>query len=109
MQRAARAGELHREQPFVLGVTAGRIRKEWNFDEEILVQGIIDAWFLEEDEIVLIDYKTDRIAFGEEARLVERYRAQLEYYQMALERLTGKKVKEKIIYSFCLNEEIPVA
>ncbi len=109
MQRAARAGELHREQPFVLGVTAGRIRKEWNFDEEILVQGIIDAWFLEEDEIVLIDYKTDRIAFGEETRLVERYRAQLEYYQMALERLTGKKVKEKIIYSFCLNEEIPVA
>ena len=90
-------------------MTAGRIRKEWNFDEEILVQGIIDAWFLEEDEIVLIDYKTDRIAFGEETRLVERYRAQLEYYQMALERLTGKKVKEKIIYSFCLNEEIPVA
>ena len=55
-----------------------------------------------------MDYKTDYIAAGMERRLAERYQTQLEYYQIALERLTGKRVKEKIIYSFCLNKEISV-
>ena len=108
MQRAARAGELHREQPFVLGISADQIREDWDPKEEVLVQGIIDAWFWEDDEIVLMDYKTDYIAAGMERRLAERYQTQLEYYRIALERLTGKRVKEKIIYSFCLNKEISV-
>ena len=107
MQTAARAGLLHREQPFVLGVSADTIRPEWDGEEEVLVQGIIDAYFYEGEDIVLVDYKTDFVPEGQDGRmLVERYGLQLDYYQMALERLTGRKVKEKLIYSFYLNQAI---
>ena len=56
------------------------------------------------DEIVLVDYKTDRVK--EAGELKKRYEKQLAYYQQALERTTGKKVKEKIIYSLALDEEL---
>ena len=70
--------------------------------EPVLIQGIIDAYFYEEDGIVVVDYKTDYVKQGEE--LLEKYGRQLDYYETALEKLTGKKVKEKVIYSFCLRE-----
>ncbi len=108
MQAAAREGKLCREQPFVLGVDAGTIRPEWDTGEQVLIQGIIDAFFYEGEEIVLVDYKTDFVPEDQPERLTEKYRIQLDYYQMALERLTGKRVKEKLIYSFCLNRELPV-
>ena len=57
---------------------------------------------------MLVDYKTDRIPSGNPQELTEKYRIQLLYYQEALERMTGKKVKEKYIYSFYLKKEIPV-
>ena len=72
----------------------------------MLVQGIIDAYFMEEDEIVLVDYKTDRVKRGQEQKLIDLYHVQLEDYARALERMTGKRVKEKIIYSFTLQKEI---
>ena len=70
----------------------------------VLVQGIIDVYFEEEDGLVVLDYKTDRVREAKE--LVEKYHAQLDYYAQALEQLTEKKVKQKIIYSFTLQEEI---
>lgn len=109
IQRAARKGKLKKEQPFVLGVDAGRIYSDYEEDrgkELILVQGIIDLFFEEEGEIVLLDYKTDRVRTEKE--LVERYRIQLEYYQEALEKSLRKKVKEKLIYSFALGREIRI-
>lgn len=109
MCRAQEQGFLKREQPFVFGITADALNSQWSEEETILVQGIIDAYFYEDDEIVLVDYKTDRVSRtdgGEE--LVKRYRVQLEQYAQALEQLTGKRVKEKIIYSFTLNQEISV-
>ena len=57
---------------------------------------------------MLVDYKTDHILFGEESRLVDLYKVQLEDYADALERMTGKKVREKIIYSFAVHKEIQV-
>lgn len=105
MEQAARAGKLHREQPFVLGVPAETIQKEWSGDETVLVQGIIDAWFEDEDgAVVLVDYKTDHIADRE--KLAERYRGQLSYYAQALKQLTGRTVKTQVIYSFFLGKEI---
>ena len=74
--------------------------------ETILVQGIIDAYFVEGGEIVLVDYKTDRVGRGQEEKLVSLYRVQLEDYAQALERMTGMKVKEKVIYSFALQKGI---
>ena len=110
MSEAAVKGRLWREQPFVLGVDADQIYPGFSGEsgsqkkEVILVQGIIDAYFEEEDGIVVLDYKTDRVKNAEQ--LKERYHAQLEYYAQALEGLLGKPVKEKIIYSFTLREEI---
>ena len=101
MERAEAGGLLHREQPFVLGVPAYEIRSDWQSEEMVLVQGIIDAWFEEDDGIVIVDYKTDRVRTMQ--ALAERYHIQLEAYAKAVERLTGKPVKECGIYSFCLG------
>ena len=106
MAKAAERGKLFREQPFVLGIGAKRLDEKFPEGEKVLIQGIIDAFFEEEGEIVLVDYKTDAIKKGED--LVKRYRTQMEYYQEALEKLTGKRVKEKILYSFALNQCVEV-
>ena len=100
---AQRKGRLHREQPFVISTSASQLFKE-NISEDLLVQGIVDVYFEEDDGIVLLDYKTDYVKSGEE--LIEKYRTQLDIYAEALEQLTGKMVKEKIIYSFKLKKEI---
>lgn len=101
-------GRLRREQPFMLGVKAKQIYPECQSEEMIIVQGIIDAFFFEEDHIVLVDYKTDFVPFGREKELAKKYQTQLEYYAEALQRLTGKEVTEKIIYSFALGKEVAV-
>lgn len=104
MTACAKAGNLMKEQPFVLGVDAREIYPDEQEGELILVQGIIDVYFEEPDGLVVLDYKTDKIYCAEE--LVEKYHAQLDYYAKALEQMTQKKVKEKILYSFTLGEEI---
>ena len=94
----------HREQQFVMGIPAREMHMG-DSDELVLIQGIIDVWLEEADGIVLLDYKTDHVSDGE--ILVKRYKVQLDYYQRALEQMTGKKVKERIIYSLSLQQEIP--
>ncbi len=91
-------GSVRREQPFVFEY------------EGQLIQGIIDLYFEEGGELVLVDYKTDRVMKNEagEKELVRRYAIQLDYYAKALTQLTGKKVKEKIIYSFALGKGLSV-
>lgn len=109
IKEATKKGKLKKEQPFVLGVDAGRIypQTEKKGDSEILlVQGIIDLYFEEEDGIVLLDYKTDHVKTEEE--LAGRYEIQLDYYQEALERSLNKKVKERLLYSFALQKTIRV-
>lgn len=106
MTQAAAEGTLRREQPFMLGLKAGEIYTQQASEELIMVQGIIDAFFFENEKIVLVDYKTDAVQRGQEEKLVEKYQAQLEYYAKALERLVGKEVSEKVIYSFALGKEI---
>lgn len=104
MIRAAKKHMLFKEQPFVLGVSEAELEEDGSPEELLLVQGVIDVYFLESDEIVLLDYKTDRVRDGEE--LISRYHGQMDYYEKALERITNKKVKERIIYSFYLQKEI---
>lgn len=103
MQKAKEQNELYREQPFVIGLP-GTEADGSDSEELVLIQGIIDAFFYEDDKIVVLDYKTDRIYCAEE--LVEKYHAQLEYYEKALEMMTGKQVKERLIYSFTLGKVI---
>lgn len=104
MQAAAKRKQLSKEQPFVLGIDAKEIYPDIKGEERILVQGIIDVYFEEDGELVVLDYKTDNVRSAKELR--DRYHAQLDYYAQALEQLLQKKVKEKIIYSFTLGEEI---
>ena len=106
MKNAALSGGLFREQPFVISRSAADIDEAWDSKERVLVQGIIDAYFLEGDEIVLVDYKTDRVRRGEEQKLIDLYHTQLEDYAQALQRMTGRRVKEKYIYSFTLKKAI---
>lgn len=104
MRCAAKEGKLYREQPFVLGLPASRLNAEFPDTETILIQGIIDVYFEEAGQLIVVDYKTD--AVNEAKELVKRYKTQLDYYEEALQQLTGKMVQEKIIYSFALNQEI---
>ncbi|RKM61950.1 helicase-exonuclease AddAB subunit AddA [Butyrivibrio sp. CB08] len=104
MGEAYRRGELFREKPFMMGVSASELKPQFPDEEMVLVQGIIDAWFIEDDEIILLDYKTDRV--DDEDTLIRRYKLQLELYKRALEAATKKKVKEVYIYSFDLGSVI---
>ena len=106
MQRAAQTGQLYKEQPFVLAVDAAEVYPGAESKDTVLVQGIIDVFFEEDGELVVLDYKTDKVKKASE--LVEKYHAQLDYYARALERLLQKPVKEKWIYSFTLKEQIEV-
>lgn len=110
MCRAQLEGRLKREQPFITGLPAAEVYDSVSNDstEIVLMQGIIDAFFEEDNQIVLVDYKTDFVKRGNSSELVQKYGKQLEYYTRALESITGKKVKEKIIYSFSLGTEIYV-
>ena len=73
-------------------------------DELVIVEGIMDAWFEDHGELVLMDYKTDYVE--EEETLRSHYSSQLDYYARALSQMTGKKVREKLIYSLTLGREI---
>ena len=102
MWRAKERGLLYREQPFVLGIDAGRLNPELPEEEKVLIQGIIDVFFVENGEIVLLDYKTDVIESLQ--ALWNRYSVQIQYYEEALTKLMQLPVKEKILYSFYLEK-----
>lgn len=108
MWQASCRGSLYRETPFVIGVPVEEVYPDRKEDGIFLVQGIIDAYFDTDRGIVLVDYKTDSVTAGEKDVLAERYRMQLERYQQALEKLTGRPVVEKYIYSISLDEAIEV-
>ena len=88
----------------MVGRPASELDPDYPEDEMTQIQGIIDVFFEEKDGIVLLDYKTDHVK--EENALKERYAVQLRLYAEALEQLTGKKVKEKLIYSVALRRVI---
>lgn len=102
MQKAHETNNLYREAQFVMGIDGEEIY-DASVGTKVLIQGIIDVYFIEDGEIVLADYKTDRVHSMDE--LVKRYSEQLKYYKIALEQITRMKVKEVIIYSVTLGEE----
>ena len=103
-QRMLNCGVIHREMTFNIEIKCTEIYGELASDlfdsETMLVQGVIDCWFESEDEIVLLDYKTDYVPEGGEDIIRKRYEAQIEYYVRALEKTTGKRVAEKYLYLF---------
>lgn len=103
--RIRNSKNIFQEMPFYTYLEVNEIYGD-NSNENILVQGIIDMYFEEDDGMVLVDYKTDYVT--EAKQLIQKHEEQLEMYKIALERATGKKVKEIYLYSTCLNEAINV-
>ena len=100
------AKKVEREKPFYINIPAKEIYKE-ETKENILVQGIIDLYYIDKDDnLNLVDYKTDYVELGNEQELVIKYKKQLEIYKKALEKTYKKQVKNIYIYSVYLNKAI---
>ena len=104
--KAYKENTLYREQHFMQEVEYEKLFPEDGGDnvEKVILQGIIDAFIMKEEGIILVDYKTDRVKDGEELR--NRYQKQIDLYSEALEKILGKKVKRRVLYSFSLGEEV---
>ena len=106
-KRMLNSKSVHREKPFQINISARlydpSLPPEYE-NETVILQGIIDCFFEEEDGYVLFDYKTDRVKDKSEIR--QKYEKQLELYKSAIERLTGKPVKESYLYLFDTGETI---
>ena len=110
-----RSPKVWKEQPFILSLTAAEMKElapEWfplgagavcSPDARLMVQGIIDLFFEEEGELVLADYKTDRNLDG---NALGMYGLQLKLYQLALERILHRNVREKLLYATRTGKEI---
>ena len=114
MKEAEKNNSLFREKKFLMGLPARKFSEEdieviespKEGEEIMIVQGIIDVCFLEDGEYVIADYKTDNVDTMEE--LVKRYKIQLECYKIAIEKISGIKVRDMIIYSVKLGQEIKI-
>ena len=108
-KRLTQASNVRREVRFNLEIPCHEVFKEQQWagqdgSEALILQGVIDCFFEEEDGLVLIDYKTDQLSADRTEEVRRRYRLQIDYYTLALEKLTGKRVKEKYIYFFSSEE-----
>ena len=103
-QRLIASKRVERELPFSMLFDGNRIYPDVENGERLFLQGIIDTVFVEDNQWVLVDYKTDRVKSGDE--LIRRYKIQMDLYKEALERLTNMPVKASYIYSFRLHEAI---
>ena len=103
------AKEYHKEEPFYINIPANEVMNV-SAKENILVQGIIDLYFIDKnDKLVLLDYKTDFAKPGDEELLIERHKPQLMLYKEALENGLNRKVDKVVIYSTGLGKEIPIS
>lgn len=125
-EEQAKAADVHAIVRFLRSDLAVRIRKseqverEYRFsllrpvrdfssldaDDSVLLQGVVDCFFEEDGELVVVDFKTDHVSCAQLDERAEYYRPQLEAYSMALTRVMGKKVKEKVLYFFSAGEEV---
>ena len=102
--------QVFRELPFITEIPVKRIEKDlidkiFN-NEKLRLQGIIDCFFEEDDGIVLLDYKTDYVENGKEKEILDKYKVQIDLYTETLERVIGKKVKERYLYLFGIDKEV---
>ncbi len=108
-KRILKSEKIYREVPFNLVCKASDVIEGLNdCSEELLVQGVIDLYFEENKELILIDYKTDYISDKNKADIINKYKIQLAYYKKALENIKKRKVKESYIFLFDIGEEIKI-
>lgn len=100
------SAHVHREMRFNILVDGDKL-SEKAAGEKILIQGVIDCFFENPDgTYTVVDFKTDRVNSPD--ILVQRHSTQLKFYAYAVSDMTGKRVKETIIYSFSLSREVHV-
>ena len=97
-----------REKKFTLEVPISEVYEELSdfSGEKMMIQGIADCAFLENGELVVVDYKTD--ALKNETDFIVKYASQVLLYKKALSECTGYNVKSAVLYSFHLGKEIEV-
>ena len=105
-KKAFQEKRLFREMHFMRALPFCALFPDRKEEDEVLLQGIVDAFIVEDDGIILVDYKTDRVKSEEELR--ERYRKQIMLYSDALEAILGKRVKRRVLYSFYLAKEVEI-
>ncbi len=107
-KRMLKSSKMHREVPFNIELDYKEIYPQLTdvtgYQDKILLQGVIDCYFEEDDNLVLIDYKTDYVPNGDIEVMKEKYKLQISYYSRALEMLTSKQVKERYIYLFSTGD-----
>ena len=108
--KSYKSGEkVYKELPFYTEISAKKTDPNLiNIpeSEKVRLQGVIDLFFYEGENVILVDYKTDYVERGKEEELIEKYKAQIQYYKEALSKITGKIVTESYLYSFFLDKEI---
>jgi ATP-dependent helicase/nuclease subunit A len=106
--RIRNASGVRREVPFNFRKKASDVLEGYESKTDtMLIQGVIDCFFEEDGQLVLIDYKTDYIGPANTVdKLVDRYRIQIDLYTEALERITGMPVKERILYLLSINRAV---
>ena len=102
-KRLMKSSRVVREAPFEIEIPASSVY-ETAGNEKILLQGIIDCYFYEGDEIVIVDYKSDFYTDIDE--IAQKYRSQLEYYRLAVEKICKKSVKNTFLYLFLTKSVI---
>ena len=103
--RIRKSKQVEREYRFSL-LRPVRDFSSLDADDSVLLQGVVDCFFEEDGELVVVDFKTDHVSCTQLDERAEHYRPQLEAYSMALTRVMGKKVKEKVLYFFSAGEEV---
>ena len=103
-QRLLASSQVRREWPFNLRMSAQEALGVES-QARVVVQGVVDCCFIEDGKWVLLDYKTDRM---EDEDLLRRYRAQVDLYRKALERITGISVKESLLCLLSAGRELAV-
>ncbi|MBE5806179.1 MAG: helicase-exonuclease AddAB subunit AddA [Clostridiales bacterium] len=103
-----KAKYVFKEQPFYINLTSDEVYGN-GLEDNILVQGIIDLYFINEnDEVILVDYKTDYVEKNKEQELIDKYKKQLDIYKKALEQSLKKNIHKTYIYSVYLEKLIEI-
>ncbi len=105
MQTLLKSGKCHKEERFMFALPANEIIKT-DSNQKIIVQGVLDCWYVVDGKAVIVDYKTDRVNSAD--TLIERYGVQLDMYEKALYINEGIETAKKYIYSFALEQFITV-
>jgi ATP-dependent helicase/nuclease subunit A len=103
MRELVKTGTCKKEQKFIFTLPAREVT-DIDSDEPVVIQGIIDCWFVVDNKAVIVDYKTDYVKT--EAELIDRYKTQLDMYERAIFENYGIETQDKYIYSFCLKKFI---